>query len=97
MNFLLFRPRSLRVLCFISQMANGYGGFNFSELSMSGQHNGFQPRLDTTLTTMPNFTSGSHGINEGAEIRQLLAQISVLERDLAVQKCANLFSHAYMR
>jgi hypothetical protein len=31
-------------------MANGNGGFNFSELSMSGQHNGFQPRLDTIRT-----------------------------------------------
>jgi hypothetical protein len=76
-------------------MANGYSGFNFSDISMSGQHNGFQPRLDT-LSNLANFTSGSHGINDGAEIRQLLAHISALERDLAVQKCAILFSHAYM-
>ena len=74
-------------------MANGYGGFNFSDVSMSGQHNGFQPRLDT-LSTLANFTSGSYGINGGAEICQL---ISALEQDLAVQKCAILFSHAYMR
>jgi hypothetical protein len=74
-------------------MANGYGGFNFSDISMSGQHNGFQPRLDT----LANFTSGSHGINDGTEIRQLLAHISTIERDLAVQKCVILFSHAYMR
>ena len=77
-------------------MANGYGGFNFSDISMSGQHNGFQPWLDT-LSTLANFSSGSHGINDGAETCQLLAHISVLERDLAVQRCATLFSHAYMR
>ena len=77
-------------------MANGYGGFNFSDISMSGQHNGFQPRLDT-LSTLANFSSGSHGINDGAETRQLLAHISALERDLAVQRCATLFSRAYMR
>ena len=102
-NFLLLHPRRPQptsllldpVLCFISQMANGYSGFNFSDISMSGQHNGFQPRLDT-LSNLANFTSGSHGINDGAEIRQLLAHISALERDLAVQKCAILFSHAYM-
>jgi len=77
-------------------MANGYGGFNFPDISMSGQHNGFQPRLDT-LSTLANFSSGSHGINDGAETRQLLAHISALEWDLAVQRCATLFSCAYMR
>ena len=79
-------------------MANGYGGFHFSDISMSGQHNGFQPRLDTLSTSnLAHFTSGSHGINDGAETRQLLAHISVLERDLAVQRCTVLFSCAYMR
>ena len=77
-------------------MANGYGGFNFSDISMSGQHNGFQPWLDT-LSTLANFSSGSHGINDGAGTHQLLAHISALEWDLAVQRCATLFSHAYMR
>ena len=74
-------------------MVNGYGGYNFSDLSMSGQHNGFQPRLDT-ISSLGNFSSGSHGINDsshGTEIHQLLAQISVLERDLAVQKCVFFF------
>ena len=60
------------VLCFISQMANGYGGFSFSDISMSGQHKEFQLWLDT-LSTLANFTSGSHGINDDAEIHQLLA------------------------
>ena len=97
MNFLLFRPHivvfesfalflkwpmDMVVLTFLNYLCLG--------------NNGFQP-LDT-LTTLFNFTSsGSHGINEGAEIRQLLAQISVLEWDLAVQKCAAFFFCAYMR
>jgi hypothetical protein len=70
-------------LLYISQMpAGGYGGFNFPDLSMSEHHNGFQPRLLPTA----NFTSG---INDGAlhsEIRQLSAQLLVVERDLAVEK-----------
>ena len=94
MNFLFLKVCPLRpVLRFVSQMANGYGGYNFSDISISGQHNGFQPRLDT-ISSLGNFSSGSHGINDsshGTEIRQLLAQITVLERDLAVQKCGFIY------
>src|ERR1700678_3844021 len=70
-------------LLYISQMpASGYGGFNFSDLSMSEHHDGFQSRLLPT----GNFASA---INDGAlhsVIRQLSAQLLVVERDLAVEK-----------
>src|ERR1700678_4306538 len=68
---------------YISQMpASGYGGFNFSDLSMSEHHDGFQSRLLPT----GNFATA---INDGAlhsEIRRLSAQLLVVERDLAVEK-----------
>ena len=70
-------------LLYISQMpASGYGGFNFPDLSMSDQHNGFQPRLLQTA----NFSSGINDSALHSEIRQLSAQLVVVERDLPVEK-----------
>lgn len=76
-----------------SQMpASGYGGFNFPDLSMSDQHNGFQPRLLQTA----NFSSGINGSALHSEIRQLSAQLVVVERDLAVEiESISLFTCIY--
>lgn len=73
--------------------ASGYGGFSFPDISLSGQHSGFQPhshRLDPRPAA--HFSSGSHGIDDGSlhalkeEIRHMSAQLIVAERDLAIQK-----------
>ena len=57
-------------------------GYKFPDLSMSEQHNGFQP----WLLPMANFSSGMNNSPLYSEIHQLSAQLIIVKWDLAVKK-----------